>query len=303
MPTGGGSGGGFGGLPSGKGGLAVGGGALGIVGIIVFVILSMVSGGGGASSSPGLLQGLADSGSNSSLDSGQLANSCRTGADAATNEDCANVAFINSIQDYWSDTFAAFGITYRPATTVFYSGQTPTGCGPGDKGMGPFYCPADQRVYVDLTFWDELKNRFGGNDAPFTQAYVLAHEYGHHVQNLYGVLEESQKDPRGADSGAVRVELMADCFAGMWVQDASGTKDANGVTLLEEPTDEQIRNALGAAKSVGDDEIQKKSSGQVNPEDWTHGSAKARQGWFIKGMKAQSINDCDTFEVSDPENP
>lgn len=290
MPTGGGSGGGFGGMPSGKGGLAVGGGALGIIGIIVFVILSMVSGGGGASSSPGLLQGLADSGSNSSLDSGQLASSCRTGADAATNEDCANVAFINSIQDYWSDTFAASGVTYRPATTVFYSGQTPTGCGPGDKGMGPFYCPADQRVYVDLTFWEELKNRFGGNDAPFTQAYVLAHEYGHHVQDLMGTMGQVRTQ-QGADSDAVRLELQADCYAGMWTQYA---EDSQLLTL----DDGDIAEALDSAKAVGDDRIQQQAGQRVDPEGWTHGSAKQRMAWFTRGYEEGTLEACDTFSAS-----
>lgn len=299
MPTGGGSGGGFGGMPSGKGGLAVGGGALGIIGIIVFVILSMVSGGGGASSSPGLLQGLADSGSNSSLDSGQLASSCRTGADAATNEDCANVAFINSIQDYWSDTFAASGVTYRPATTVFYSGQTPTGCGPGDKGMGPFYCPADQRVYVDLTFWEELKNRFGGNDAPFTQAYVLAHEYGHHVQNLLGT-SDRVGNAVGATSGAVRLELQADCYAGVWANHATSTPGADGQVLITDISQTDLNNALQTAGIIGDDYIQSELAGQrVDPSQFSHGTSAQRQKWFTTGYQTGQPQACNTFETND----
>ncbi|QFQ30137.2 hypothetical protein EEW87_007135 [Janibacter melonis] len=287
-----------GGGGGGRGPVVAGGGLLGLI----VLVLSLFFGGG----LPG-----GDGGGTDPQGGGQSQGfeECKTGADANRSAKCRMVGGENSLYDFWSNqpqVKAALdkqGQDFPPAKLNVYSGTTQSQCGTASNQVGPFYCPLDRGIYIDTDFFSIMETQLGAEDGPLAELYILAHEYGHHVQNLYGVLEESQKDPRGADSGAVRVELMADCFAGMWVQDASGTKDANGVTLLEEPTDEQIRNALGAAKSVGDDEIQKKSSGQVNPEDWTHGSAKARQGWFIKGMKAQSINDCDTFEVSDPENP
>ncbi|MBD5831112.1 neutral zinc metallopeptidase [Janibacter melonis] len=287
-----------GGGGGGRGPIVAGGGLLGLVVLVLSLFFPSVFGGGdGGGTGPqggGQSQGFEE---------------CKTGADANRSAKCRMVGGENSLYDFWSkqpQVKAALdkqGQDFPPAKLNVYSGTTQSQCGTASNQVGPFYCPLDRGIYIDTDFFSIMESQLGAQDGPLAELYILAHEYGHHVQNLYGVLEESQKDPRGADSGAVRVELMADCFAGMWVQDASGTKDANGVTLLEEPTDEQIRNALGAAKSVGDDEIQKKSSGQVNPEDWTHGSAKARQGWFIKGMKAQSINDCDTFEVSNPENP
>ncbi len=285
-----------GGGGGGRGPVVAGGGLLGLVVLVLSLFFPSVFGGGGGTGPQGGGQS-------------QGFEECETGADANRSAKCRMVGGENSLVDFWSNqpqlkaALEQQGQDFPPARVRVYSGTTQSQCGTASNQVGPFYCPLDRGIYIDTDFFSIMESQLGAQDGPLAELYILAHEYGHHVQNLYGVLEESQKDPRGADSGAVRVELMADCFAGMWVQDASGTKDAKGVTLLEEPTDEQIRNALGAAKSVGDDEIQKKSSGQVNPEDWTHGSAKARQGWFIKGMKAQSINDCDTFEVSDPENP
>lgn len=273
---------------------------MGLIAIVVVVLLAMFNTGGGASSSPGLLQGLADGGGNSSLDSGQLASACQTGADAANREDCAAVAFVNSIQDYWSDAFSRSGVTYQPATTVFYSGQTPTACGPGDKGMGPFYCPGDQRVYVDLTFWDELKNRFGGNDAPFTQAYVLAHEYGHHVQNLLGTTNRVGGGNVGALSGAVRLELQADCYAGVWAKHATTVPGADGQILITDITQTDLNNALQTAGIIGDDYIQTQLAGQrVDPSQFSHGTSAQRQKWFTTGWQTGQPNSCNTFDTDD----
>ncbi|HIZ98822.1 MAG TPA: neutral zinc metallopeptidase, partial [Candidatus Janibacter merdipullorum] len=168
--------------------------------------------------------------------------------------------------------------------------------------IGPFYCPLDEKIFIDTDFFDIMEQQLGAEDGTLAELYVLAHEYGHHIQNVYGVLEESQKDPKGADSGAVRVELMADCFAGMWIKAATTTTDAQGEPLLTEVSEEDVTNAMGAAKSVGDDEIQKKSGGGVDPEGWTHGSAEARQAWLLRGMGADSVSRCDTFAVEDPNS-
>ena len=183
--SGGGSGGGLGGL----GGVAAGGGGLGLVAVVIFVLIQMFSGGGSSSGSSGSSgSGVLDqmSGQGGTADNSQLSESCRTGADANTKDDCAAVAIINSVQAYWTDAMSKSGTTYNPAETVFYSGSTPTGCGTGTSGMGPFYCPTDKTVYVDLSFWNDLKTQFGADSGTFTQAYVLAHEYGHHVQDVLG---------------------------------------------------------------------------------------------------------------------
>ena len=182
------------------------------------------------------------------MDNAQLASECQTGADANTNDDCAVVAVINSVQGYWADAFAASGSTYREADTVFFSGSTPTGCGQGTSGMGPFYCPPDEMVYIDLSFWNELKTTFGANDAPFTQAYVLAHEYGHHVQNLLGT-SDRVGTATGATSGSVRLELQADCYAGVWANHATTVPDASGQVLITEVTDADLQNAIETAGS------------------------------------------------------
>ncbi|GAA3615389.1 neutral zinc metallopeptidase [Marihabitans asiaticum] len=290
-----------GGGGGGRGPVIAGGG--GIVGLIVAVVYFLFTGNlpggdGGQSQAP------AEQGQQQGQGSGY--EECRSGADANESRTCLMVGGENSLYDYWSnqpDLKQGLGDREFPNPTVnIYSGQTQSQCGTASNQVGPFYCPLDQGIYIDTDFFDIMERQLGAEDGPLAELYVLAHEYGHHIQNLYGVLEESQKDPKGANSGAVRVELMADCFAGMWVQDAATTKDKNGNTLLEQPTEEQIRNALGAAKSVGDDTIQKRSGGGVNPDGWTHGSAQARQGWFIKGMQAENINQCDTFEVDNPEN-
>ena len=208
--------GGGGGINIGRGGLAAGGGGLAIL-VLAAIFLFGGFGGGGGTSLPGLLAGASG---DQSVNNAQLDQACETGADAATNEDCAAVGFINSVQAYWTDAFAQSGSTYVEADTVFYRGQTSTACGQGSSGMGPFYCPADQLVYIDLSFWDELRTTFGANDAPFTQAYVIAHEYGHHVQDLLGTSDRVGR-ATGESSGAVRLELQADCYAGVWASHAS----------------------------------------------------------------------------------
>lgn len=296
---GGSSRGGFPGMPGGRGGLAVGGGGLGLlvlVAVVLFYMFSGGSGGSGNSAATGMLQGASG---NSTVDNNQLAASCRTGADANTNDDCAVVGIVNSVQAYWGDAFAASGSTYRDADTVFYTGSTGTGCGQGSSGMGPFYCPSDQQVYIDLSFWNDLKTTFGANDALFTQAYVIAHEYGHHVQNLLGT-SSRVGTATGATSGSVRLELQADCYAGVWAKHASTVPGADGQILITEITDADLANAVETAGAIGDDYIQSKLGGRnVDPSQFSHGSSAQRQKWLLTGYRSGDPAACNTFDTND----
>lgn len=286
-------------LRSAAGGLggrvALGGGGLSIVGIIVYVLFSLLGGSGALPGGTGLGNGLAGVENGQSADNSSLEQACRTGADANASQDCRIVAVVNSIQAYWRDEFARSGQTYRAAPTNFFRGQVNTACGGATSAVGPFYCPGDSEVYIDLGFFDELRSKFGATGNEFIEAYVLAHEYGHHVQNLLGTSDRVDPRDTGPTSGAVRLELQADCYAGAWVAASSDVEDSSGIALLKEPTDAEIADALNAAEVVGDDYIQENlGSGQVNPETWTHGSSEQRQSWFRTGF-TQGVGACDTF--------
>lgn len=261
-----------------SGGLAIGGGGIG--GIIV-LLLVLFSGGGGGSNPLSSLEGLA-------VDQGtpnDLSDECRTGQDANERDDCRIVGAVNSVQEYWSTSFR----DYQRAQTVFFTNSVSTACGGATSAVGPFYCPADSTIYIDLGFYDDLRSRFGASGGPFAEAYVIAHEYGHHVQNLTGVLSRNRDRDSGPRSNAVRVELQADCYGGAWAAGAVRTG------FIEPLTEASIADGLDAAASIGDDRIQETMGGEVNPHTWTHGSSEQRQRWFMIGYEADDPAACDTF--------
>jgi uncharacterized protein len=291
------SGGGGGGLGfpvggGGRGGMKVGGGIGGVIVLIIIVLLNsgILGDGGGTTTSPG-----AGPQSDVRNESGEFAQ-CRTGADANSDPDCARVAVVNSIQSFWSQTLPQqSGQQYAEVDTVIFSDQVNTECGAATSQVGPFYCPVDKLVYLDTTFFkDMLEGQLGGTGGDFAEAYVLAHEYGHHVQDLLGTMGRVRTQ-QGANSDAVRLELQADCYAGMWTRFATEAEDENGEVLIQNLNQQDIEEALDAARAVGDDRIQQQTSGRVNPDAWTHGSAEQRMRWFTIGREKGQLQACDTF--------
>ena len=266
-------------------GKVAGGG--GLVGIIIAVVIAIVASGGGGGAGSNLTD-LLIGGQSVEGDNAELSQSCQTGADANQESDCRIVGVVNSVQEFWNGEVSG----YTPASTVFFAGATQTGCGSATSAVGPFYCPPDETVYIDLSFYDELRTRFGATGGPFAEAYVIAHEYGHHIENLQGVIGRSQDGSTGSTSSSVRIELMADCYAGMW---AAGAMDTG---YIEDLTDADIRDGLDAASAVGDDRIQQSVTGRVDPESWTHGSSTQRQAWFVVGYEQRSLEACNTFATN-----
>ena len=265
------------------GGIAtIGGGGIG--GVIVLLLLLFGGGGGGGGSTSALDGLLVDHGTPN-----DLSDECRTGADANERDDCRIVGVVNSVHAYWQGTYPE----YQAAPTVFFSGSVATGCGGATSAVGPFYCPADSTIYIDLGFYDDLRSRFGAAGGPFAEAYVIAHEYGHHVQNLTGVLARNRERDSGPLSSAVRIELQADCYAGSWAAGAVRTG------FIEPLTQESIADGLDAASAIGDDRIQETMTGEVDPHTWTHGSSEQRQRWFLVGYESDDPAACDTFATDD----
>ncbi|MFD3535113.1 neutral zinc metallopeptidase [Streptomyces sp. NPDC058664] len=274
-------------VPGGR--ATIGGGVIGLVALILGVLFGV---------GPDQLGLSSDGGEpvTGSSSAAQVNQACRKGSDANTREDCRIVAVVNSLQDYWRGEYARRGGTYGSAATVMFSQRVGTACGSATSAVGPFYCPGDRQVYLDLGFFEELRTKFGASGGPFAQAYVVAHEYGHHIQNLMGTLSRAQDGRTGADSNAVRVELQADCYAGVWARHATATPDdRTGRPLLTALTDADVRDGLDAAAAVGDDRIQERFQGRVTPENWTHGSADQRRQWFQEGYRTGDMARCNTF--------
>ena len=281
----------------GGGGIAVGGGGLGLVGLIVVVLINVLGGGSGTSTGAGAVPGFGGISQGGTADNSELEQDCKSGADANRDVQCAAVAEINSIQDFWEQQL---GGGYQRVDTVFFSGQVQTQCGAASSGSGPFYCPADKLVYIDITFFDDLKNQFGAEGGTFVDAYVLAHEYGHHVQDQLGTLgtTEAASARQGAQSAAVRVELQADCYAGVWMNNATRPQGGRPA-FITEITQADLDTAVDAATRIGDDYIQGQlGGGTVDPDSFTHGTSAQRKKWFQQGFNTGDPRQCDTFSTS-----
>lgn len=269
----------------GGGTAAVAGGGLAGLGGIAVLLLILFTGGDVTS----LLGGAGGTAQDSAIQG------CDTGADANAKDDCRLVFGQKALDVYWSTHVQG----YRAPQLIIVDGAASTRCGTASNATGPFYCPPEETIYVDPTFFGVLRSQFGAQAGSLAQLYVLAHEYGHHIQQLTGIMDRYPNDGTGPDSNGVRTELQADCYAGAWIADATEAKAANGVAYLQRPTDAELRDALDAAATVGDDNIQAQS-GRVNPETWTHGSSAQRQRWFTAGYQ-NGLGACDTFSVSGGE--
>jgi hypothetical protein len=283
-------GGGLGGL--GGGGLALGGGA-GVVGLIVYLLFGVLGGGGSGSGLQLPVDGSQVGSGSSGETSEQLQQRCNTEGALDKYTDCRLIKVYNVADTVWKQEFDRRGVPYNPPRLVFFTSATSTGCGQASSDTGPFYCPADQRIYFDLGFLQQLQDQFGAQ-GQFAQAYILAHEYGHHLQTLLGtepkVRAAQERNPSLANRYSVALELQADCYAGVWAKLADQSQQ-NGINL----TTSNIKEAQNAAAAVGDDRIQKETQGRVNPESFTHGTAEQRSSWFTKGYSSGDIDSCNTF--------
>jgi len=271
-----------------RGGVAVGGG---LVGLILVLVLSQVTG----MDLSGLVGG--GGGGGGSQDLGTIGE-C-TAEQANTDPECRLSATLQALDAFWLPEAERLGVeAFEIPGAESFTGSVDTACGTATSAVGPFYCPPDQGIYLDLGFFDVLRSDFGASGGNLAEMYVVAHEYGHHVQNVTGYFDRADRSGTGEDSDSVRLELQADCLAGMWAGHAATVPDPDtGVIFLEPITAEQLRDALSAAAAVGDDRIQSSSGGSINPDAWTHGSSEQRQEWFTIGYEQGDFAACDTFEA------
>jgi predicted metalloprotease len=273
----------------GRGGaVAIGGGGVGVVGLLIYVLISVLGGGeidatqlvprGGAVQQEG-------------AGSGDLDTKCNADGAIQQHDDCFRVKVYNEINEVWTDEFARAGETYDQPGLTFFTSSVQTGCGTASSQVGPFYCPPDQGIFIDIGFLEQLQQQFGA-DGRYAQAYIMAHEAGHHLQTLFGterqVRSAQQARPSRQNELSVAMELQADCYAGVW----SRLADERGNVSIGEA---ELDQAINAAEAVGDDRIQQKTQGRVDPESWTHGSAEQRRQWFLRGRETADVNRCDTF--------
>lgn len=256
--------------------VAFGGGGLGLIGIVIIALLLGVN--------PLQLLGGTDTGAPTT----QTQGASGPRADDASFQFARKI--VGSAEDVWGPILKARGTQFTPATFTAYDTETPTGCGQGQATAGPFYCPADQHVYLDLSFFNQLANQFGA-PGQFAQAYVIAHEYGHHIQNLLGTMQAHRMGSTGADSDSVRTELQADCYAGVWAYHANAQ-----FNILQTG---DVDDGLRAASSVGDDTLEKQAQGYAVPDSFTHGTSAQRVRWFKRGLANGDMNACDTFSAGD----
>jgi uncharacterized protein len=268
------------------GGMALPGGVGGLVILVIVVLLNQLGGG----SDGGFTDG-------SQVEGADLSQ-CDSGDDATGSQDCRIVATVNSVQAFWAEALPQQADTdYTESVTNLFSGSVDTGCGAATSDVGPFYCPSDDSVYLDTSFFDAmLEQQLGAQGGDFAESYVIAHEYGHHIQDLLGTMGRVRTQ-QGETSDSVRLELQADCYAGMWAQHATTVEDDNGEVFILDLTEADIAEAIDAAESVGDDRIQEQAQGSSDPETWTHGSAEDRKQWFLTGMSSGDIRACDTFSA------
>ncbi|MDY5585355.1 MAG: neutral zinc metallopeptidase [Arcanobacterium sp.] len=283
--------------PRGRGAAVGGLGGVGVVGAIIYFLIT------GQMPDLGMLTGETQTQSQQSQNENAvpLEQECRTGADANRNPNCRLIAGKNSLDVFWEEQLPAeTGVRYSAPQMTLFSGSTATACGTGTSQMGPFYCPGDNGVYFDVTFFDQL-NQIGAENNAITQLYILAHEYGHHIQNQTGILQQVDHRSSGPNSSMVRSELQADCLAGVWIHHASNTIDEDtGVAYLKAPTNQQLREALNAAAAVGDDRITENAGMRANPDNFSHGSAEKRMEWLNRGIQGGTIATCDTWNVATP---
>ncbi len=271
------------------GGKAVAGGGLGL--IVLFLI------GRWAGVDLTQLAPLLDGGSSTSTQEEVAVTGCDTASDANENDLCRYDWTVQSLDAFWSQELERqTGTTFTEPGAATFSGTVSTGCGSASSASGPFYCPADQTIYIDTGFYKTLRTDFNTTGGPLAQMYITAHEYGHHIENITGVLGSANRRDSGADSDSVKVELMADCLAGMWAGNAATTPNpATGQPDLKPITKAQLKDALDAAAAVGDDRIQEAAYGEVNEHSFTHGSSEQRQEWFLTGYNGGDFNACNTF--------